>query len=386
MLHQRHFCAQSCSFRGLRHSKAPGGVRNSIYWAFHPPLTPRARSATHQLHQLILLPRWLDPVSWILLSRTPSQHPGVSGRRSPGPPCSGTQLKRTTCPATISPVSTGVYTRARCPLFTPLLRCVSGPRAPPQVKRPRGLPPGHPVTSASLCSVTLSLTALLHPRSFLGPRPSPRIAPLRRPTERVFSWATGPQPASPPQQEDSSGVPRYSQAPEPPRPAAQREATTSIAGRPPYSPGAARLQGRRLATPDWAQPHLGSQAPSGTSAAVGGLAQSPPSLRAVRPHAASDRGPTQGRGFGRVLRPPAPNLSDGPTPALSGAATGAHPRSAPPHSLDLDRPGEGALPNALSPAPPERDIQACAISGSLATPPNACMGSPSHRQGYRLLL
>ncbi|KAJ1138558.1 hypothetical protein NDU88_004939 [Pleurodeles waltl] len=40
---------------------APGGVRNSIYWAFHPPLTPRARSATHQLHQLILLPRWLDP-------------------------------------------------------------------------------------------------------------------------------------------------------------------------------------------------------------------------------------------------------------------------------------------------------------------------------------
>ncbi|KAJ1194386.1 hypothetical protein NDU88_003675 [Pleurodeles waltl] len=173
----------------------------------------------------------------------------VSGRRSPGPPRSSTEFNRTTCPATISPVSTGVHTRARCPLFTPLLRCVSGPRAPPQVKRPRGLPPGHPVTSASLCSVTLSLTALLRPRSFLGHRPGPRIAPLRRPTERIFSWATGPQPASPPQQEDSSGVPRYSQAPEPPRPAAQREATTSIAGRPPYSPGAARLQGRRLAAP-----------------------------------------------------------------------------------------------------------------------------------------
>ncbi|KAJ1135887.1 hypothetical protein NDU88_002316 [Pleurodeles waltl] len=217
MLHQRHFYAQSCSFRGLRRSKAPGVVRNSIYWAFHPPLTPRARSATHQLHQLILLPRWLDPVSWILLPRTPSQHPGVSGQRSPGPPRSGTQLKRTTCPATISPVSTGVHTRARCPLFTPLLRCVSGPRAPPQVKRPCGLPPGHPVTSASLCSVTLSLAALLRPRSFLGPRLNPRIAPLRRPTEHVFSWATGPQSASPPQQEDSSGVPRYSQARSPAR-------------------------------------------------------------------------------------------------------------------------------------------------------------------------
>ncbi|KAJ1210705.1 hypothetical protein NDU88_006067 [Pleurodeles waltl] len=150
--------------------------------------------------------------SWILLPRTPSQHPGVSGRRSPGPPRSGTQLKRTTYPAAISPVSTGVHARARCPLFPPLLRCVSGPRAPPQVKRPRGLPPGHPVTSASLCSVTLSLMALLRPRSFLGPRPSPRVTPLRRPTERVFSWATGPQSASPPQQEDSPGVARYSQA------------------------------------------------------------------------------------------------------------------------------------------------------------------------------
>ncbi|KAJ1106255.1 hypothetical protein NDU88_003658 [Pleurodeles waltl] len=356
MLHQRHFCAQSCSFRGLRRSKAPGGVRNSIYWAFHPPLTPRARSATHQLHQLILLPRWLDPVSWILLPRTPSQHPGVSGRRSLGPPHSGTQLKRTTCPATISPVSTGVHTRARCPLFTPLLQCVSGPRAPPQVKRPRGLPPVHPVTSASLCSVTLSLTALLRPRSFLGPRPSPRIVPLRRPTERLFSWATGPQPASPPQQEDSSGVPRYSQAPEPPRPAAQREATTSIAGRPPYSPGAARLAAPRLGATSPGLPgplrHLRRRWRTRPESPV--APSRPPSRHfGSRPHARPQLRPRAQASGPQSLR----RADSGTLRGRRGGQWGpTHARPlppAPPHSLDLNRPGEGALPNALSPAPPE---------------------------------
>ncbi|KAJ1129584.1 hypothetical protein NDU88_007951 [Pleurodeles waltl] len=103
--------------------------------------------------------------------------------------------------------------------------------------------------------------ASLRPQSFLGPRPCSIISPLRRPTERVFSWATVPQSASPPQQVDSAGVPRYLRAFEPPRPAARPGGATSISGSPSCSPGAVRLRGRLLVAPRLGAPYLGSQAP-----------------------------------------------------------------------------------------------------------------------------
>ncbi|KAJ1131832.1 hypothetical protein NDU88_010164 [Pleurodeles waltl] len=125
-------------------------------------------------------------------------------------------------------------------------------------------------------------------------------------TGSVHSWATGPQPATPPQRGDSSGVSRCPRA-DRPRAASARSparghnlvrgpAPVFSWGRPP--PGALP---RRTPT---GRDH--SRAPSGTYAAAGGLVRGPPPLRSVCPHAVSDRGPTRGRGFGRVLRPPAP--------------------------------------------------------------------------------
>ncbi|KAJ1201647.1 hypothetical protein NDU88_005453 [Pleurodeles waltl] len=59
-------------------------------------------------------------------------------------------------------------TRSRYPSFSPLLRCVPGPKGPPQVKRPRSLTPGHVATSKSFHTASLSLLASLCPQSFLG--------------------------------------------------------------------------------------------------------------------------------------------------------------------------------------------------------------------------
>ncbi|KAJ1142399.1 hypothetical protein NDU88_008724 [Pleurodeles waltl] len=59
-------------------------------------------------------------------------------------------------------------TRSRYPSFSPLLRCVPGPKGPPQVKRPRSLTPGHVATSKSFHTASLSLLASLRPQSFLG--------------------------------------------------------------------------------------------------------------------------------------------------------------------------------------------------------------------------
>ncbi|KAJ1156255.1 hypothetical protein NDU88_008979 [Pleurodeles waltl] len=59
-------------------------------------------------------------------------------------------------------------TRSRYPSFSPLLRCVPGPKGPPQVKWPRSLTPGHVATSKSFHTASLSLLASLRPQSFLG--------------------------------------------------------------------------------------------------------------------------------------------------------------------------------------------------------------------------
>ncbi|KAJ1081927.1 hypothetical protein NDU88_002099 [Pleurodeles waltl] len=137
--------------------------------------------------------------------------------------------------------------------------------------------PGRTATSASRCSV--SLVASCRPRPSLGPRLRPGVAPLRRPTGRVFNWAPGPQSASPPQRGDSSRVPRCPRADRPPsrfgpqpsaRPRSQSRAGPCVFRGPTGSRCAAPPH------PDWARPHLGPRAPTGTPAATGRLVQSPP--------------------------------------------------------------------------------------------------------------
>ncbi|KAJ1131875.1 hypothetical protein NDU88_010206 [Pleurodeles waltl] len=65
-------------------------------------------------------------------------------------------------------------------------------------------------------------------------------------------------------------------APEPLRPAAQREATISITGRPLYFQGAARIQKRCFAAPRLGASSLGLPGPHRPPAAAGRLVQSPP--------------------------------------------------------------------------------------------------------------
>ncbi|KAJ1195202.1 hypothetical protein NDU88_004483 [Pleurodeles waltl] len=287
----------------------------------------------------------------------------------------------------------------------------------------------------------------------------------------------GPQPATPPQRRDSSGVPRC--------PRADRPRAASV-----RSPARGHNPDRGLAPVfSWGRPPPGalprrtptgrnhSRAPSGTSAAAGGLVRGPPPPapsaltpcriaapnrqlrcsggdssgvprcpRADRPRAASvrsparshdlDRGPAPVFSWGRpppgalprrtptgrnhsrapsgtsaatgggarpgspaaLIRLPScrvrsrPDARPRPRPHAQASGSRAHQRAdfAPRHSLgsprgptlarplppaqplrsDLDRPGEGALLDIFSPAPPEREIPACAISGSLATPQN----------------
>ncbi|KAJ1208034.1 hypothetical protein NDU88_003424 [Pleurodeles waltl] len=210
--------------------------------------------------------------------------------------------------------------------------------APPGATTPiAGQPPYSPgaaplqelcLAAPRLGATTLGLSGpFRHFRNRGGTRPGSPAAPLRLPSRRVGSR---PQPATPPQRGDSSGVPRCPRA-DRPRAASVRSPAQGHDldrgpppvfswGRPP--PGAlprrtptGRNHSRALGPlPALPQPR-------------GGLVRGPPPPRSVCPHAASDRGPTRGRG--RVLRPPAPELTIGPIspPALSGVAAWAHTRS-----------------------------------------------------------
>ncbi|KAJ1207579.1 hypothetical protein NDU88_002970 [Pleurodeles waltl] len=350
-----------------------------------------------------------------------------------------------------------------------------GPRAPPPIKQPRGLLPGRTVTPVSRCSDSLSRPRAV-PNPFRGATPVSKNST----TGRVYSWAIGPQQATPPQRGDSSGVPRCPRADRPRAASVRSPARGHNPDRGPapvFSWGRPPPGGLPRRTPT-GRNH--SRAPSGTSTAAGGLVRGPPPPRSVCPHAVSDRGPNRQlrRSGGTPLASPAvlgptalepprsaappgattsiagrlpyspgaarlqehclaaprlgattlglsgpfrhfrshrggarpgspaaplrlpshrvgsrPDARPRPRPRAQASGSRAHQRAdfAPRHSpgsprgptlarplppaqplrSDLDRPGEGALSNVFSPAPPEREIQACAISRSLATPPNA---------------
>ncbi|KAJ1181137.1 hypothetical protein NDU88_006347 [Pleurodeles waltl] len=223
------------------------------------------------------------------------------------------------------------------------------------------------------CRVAPTLSLGLAPSPILsgGPRPCPRIAPQDVSTV----GPSGPNR----QLRRSGGGPLASPAVlgptalEPPRSAAPPVATTSIAGRLPYSPGAARLQERCLAAPRlgattlWPLPAL--QQPRGGPSGV---------PRRPAPSALTPRRIAARSEAAAPAACPGPRLPCSPTgrfrprhsPGLPRGPTLARPLPLAQHlRSDLDRPGESALLDVFSPAPPEREIQACAISGSLATPP-----------------
>ncbi|KAJ1189258.1 hypothetical protein NDU88_006008 [Pleurodeles waltl] len=145
------------------------------------------------------------------------------------------------------------------------------------------------------------------PQRYQGPRPCPGTALLRRLTGRTFTWAPRPPPAPPLQRGDSSGVPRRS--------------------------------------------------------------------RAVRLRTASARASTRGRGFSRENGLTVFSLATG-LGLLASTLWGRHGRPitasiGPQFSTSAPtRPGDGVLLLEFQPAPPERGNQACAIYGSLATPPS----------------
>ncbi|KAJ1197375.1 hypothetical protein NDU88_001235 [Pleurodeles waltl] len=243
----------------------------------------------------------------------------------------------------------------------------AGPIAPPPIKQPRGLLPGRTVTPASRCSDSLSPPRAV-PNPFRGATPVSKNST----TERVYSWAIGPQPATPLQRGDFSGVPRCPRA-DRPRAAWGHNLDRGPApvfswGRPP--PGALPRcipTGRNHSRALGPLPHFRSR--GGTRPGSPAAPLRLPSRRVgSRPYARPRLWPRAQASGPRARQRAdfAPRHSPGSPrgPTLARSLPPAQPLRS-----DLDRPGEVALSNVFSPAPPEREIQACAISGSLATPP-----------------
>ncbi|KAJ1093529.1 hypothetical protein NDU88_006629 [Pleurodeles waltl] len=214
----------------------------------------------------------------------------------------------------------------------------------------------------------LSLSAPRRPQSSLGPRPCPEAAPQN------VSTVGPPGPIR--QLRHSGGTPLASPAVlgptalEPPQPAAPPGATTSFAGLPPYSPGAARLQERCLAAPRLGATTLGLSGPLRHLSRCGGTRPGSPAspcrLPSRRVGSRLNARPRL-RPRAQASGPRARQRADFASRHSPGSQRGpTHARPLPPAQplrSDLNRPGEGASPNTFSRAPPEREIQACAISG-----------------------
>ncbi|KAJ1163745.1 hypothetical protein NDU88_004198 [Pleurodeles waltl] len=407
------------------------------------PSPPGARSAIRQLHQSALFPRLLDPIFWVPQPRVLIQPPWVTGHLRPGPPRSGPRLGQTSHHASSSPVSQG-STRSRYPSFSPLLRCVPGPKGPPQVKQPRSLTPGHVATSKSFHTASLSLLASLRPQSFLGAssvaqssttsppvrvrlplghqNPNGISTPARslRRQPPLSSASGSPQPAAlPVAAAPITGLPPVffwghpypvSQSPcastvrdltwalttsapraaagahtrsalssgprkasGPPQPTAPPKAATSIPFLPPLLfrgralPVAQSLCASAVRDLTWA-PWPPPAPPPLPESLLGASRCSVPSVHSPLRHHARPR--PLSRAQARRLR--SPRRADSAPPGSPQGPTHARPPPlVSPRSLDLIRPGEGTILTFYSPAPPELRVQACAISGSLATP-NYC--------------
>ncbi|KAJ1107901.1 hypothetical protein NDU88_005288 [Pleurodeles waltl] len=386
-------------------------------------------------------------------------------------------------------------TRSRYPSFSPLLRCVPGPKGPPQVKRPRSLTPGHVATSKSFHTASLSLLASLRPQSFLGASPvaqssttSPPVRvrlPLGHQNPNGISTPARSLRRQPPLSSASTCSPARGRGPDPgPAPcvllgspvssvlvSVRLHSARSHLGPPGPRQHLRRRQRARLVPPavlcrprthhldsrhharprplPRAQTH-GLRSPRRADSAPPGSPQGPTharpsplvharppgrlnlrprprprprsrscplcysgaariqwhSLRALQVCAISPGPPGPRQHLRRRRRacsaPPAvlcrprthhfcsrhharprplpraqtrrlrsPRRADSAPPWSPQGPTHARPPPlVSPCSLDLIRPREGTILTFYSPAPPELRVQACAISGSLATPPS----------------
>ncbi|KAJ1207111.1 hypothetical protein NDU88_002503 [Pleurodeles waltl] len=183
------------------------------------------------------------PVSWILLSRTPSQHPAVSGRRSRGLPAPAPNSSGPPVP---------LQSRQCLPGFTP------GPVVPCSLSS-LGVCQG-PEPHLKLSGLAACPRVTPSPRRRFAPSlslswpcsvPDPFWGLARVLEQRHFAAQQSASSVGPPGPDRHL---RHSRKISPASPAilrsgAQREATAPTAVRPPSSPGAARLQERRLAAP-----------------------------------------------------------------------------------------------------------------------------------------
>ncbi|KAJ1214408.1 hypothetical protein NDU88_002027 [Pleurodeles waltl] len=334
-------------------------------------------------------------------------------------------------------------TRSRYPSFSPLLRCVPGPKGPPQVKQPRSLTPGHVATSKSFHTASLSLLASLRPQSFLGAssvaqssttsppvrvrlplghqNPNGISTPARslRRQPPLSSASGSPQPAALPVAAArsracplcSSGVTRIQclnlrappqcaispgssplRPPGPPQGPTHARPSPLVHARPPgrlnlrprprprprsrscplcYS-GAARFQWHSLCALQLCAISPGPPGPRQHLRRCRRACSAPPAVL-CRPctHHFGSRHHARPRPLSRAQarRLRSPRRADSAPPGSPQGPTHARPPPlVSPRSLDLIRPGEGTILTFYLPAPPELRVQACAISGSLATP------------------
>ncbi|KAJ1204867.1 hypothetical protein NDU88_000305 [Pleurodeles waltl] len=334
-------------------------------------------------------------------------------------------------------------TRSRYPSFSPLLRCVPGPKGPPQVKQPRSLTPGHVATSKSFHTASLSLLASLRPQSFLGAssvaqssttsppvrvrlplghqNPNGISTPARslRRQPPLSSASGSPQPAALPvaagpitglppvffwghpypvsQSPCASTVrdltwalttsaPRatagahtrsaFSSGPRkasgPPQPTARPRPRPRSRSCPLCYSGAARFQWHSLCALQLCANSPGPPGPRQHLRRCRRACSAPPAVL-CRPctHHFGSRHHARPRPLSRAQarRLRSPRRADSAPPGSPQGPTHARPPPlVSPRSLDLIRPGEGTILTFYSPAPPEPRVQACAISGSLATP------------------
>ncbi|KAJ1180699.1 hypothetical protein NDU88_005916 [Pleurodeles waltl] len=219
----------------------------------------------------------------------------------------------------------------------------------PRARKSPMSPPGRSSTSNQ---TALRFAPVTHrrvaPTLSLGLAPSPILSVSRNSTTgRVYSWAIGPQPATPPQRGDSSGVPRCPRAD---RPRAASVRSPARGHNPDRGPAPVFSWGRPpsgalpLRTPT-GRNH--SRAPSGTSAAAGGLVRGPPPPRSVRPHAASDRGPNRQpsrRGGDSTGVPCCPRADCPRAASVRSPARGHDLDRGPAPVFSWGRPPPGALP------------------------------------------
>ncbi|KAJ1213962.1 hypothetical protein NDU88_001591 [Pleurodeles waltl] len=189
-------------------------------------------------------------------------------------------------------------TRSRYPSFSPLLRCVPGPKGPPQVKRPRSLTPGHVATSKSFHTASLSLLASLRPQSFLGASPVAQSSTTSPPVRVCLPLGhQNPNGISTPA-DSLRRQPLLSKASGSPEPAALPVAAAPIPGLPPVffwgrpypvsqSPCASAVRDLTWAPQPPPAPLPLPESPLGASRCSVPSAHSPPRFAAPRKAAAS---------------------------------------------------------------------------------------------------